>query len=1289
VRAGPGLVWEVAIPTTHYTRLTAPARPQATSRFSTLFDDALAEVDTPTVPSRPTSSALLHHRSSSSAASVAGLPSILRSRVTSPADDYDRLVAATNGVPYAASQASGGGGRRAGAASTPAPRHGDLPSPSPFARTAARAPPKTKVSVPLRVGASGAAPASGEGRPGVPPLAYALPSLNTSSQPNASSPGVTPLAAAAAKAAEQHGAWSNWMETRLRDGARHSCAPILAVPSSPGGRLATLGVHASEMIDAALAGAAQEQRNAVDAMARMVQAATSGGGLHGSPMPSAWTAFATSLLSPGPGANAPGLAGLSQVVAQARQAAAMAVAASLSVASPDKAGALAEQRQQLADMERQLADAEQKLHVLNSKMSGTAPRSGEDGDDGASAGSGEYAQQRPASVAAPTPMPPGGAEEGLYPGDSMQPQEAGDVDGAGVEGDAIMQAAEHMWGDDGGQDELGEGGELDVHAAVGEANREAAAAVQAALALHAPTPMPSTAPNSRASTAYGYGRRSATPAGAHGNGGAHSPQPPVHLELTPEARRARMTQLLARKQQLQAASVAATAAKSSAEFASGAWAQAVREDTNPDDVLRVARAEAALSVRGSAAKLVTQPQGRQAAMEATVAAASAAQGARVRALLAAPLPSLRVPVPAATTAPPQGGMEAAGQAPARGQGAAGRRGGRSQFASANVVLKPRHRSRSPTRGGMEAEGLAAAPSTPSSIAITPLGVSAAAGAPQARRTVYSGTPQARKLVRFVPSTAPLGQSGASQPQSPHAVQAGGDDFYYDPEAPMTHAQRARAEAEAEAVRLAAQVHADVMAISELTAHMMASISGVMSPPQGLAGGDQERRPATDEERMRMVELAELDELEAASFPSAGNDGAVPAQPPPADDGDLLDRVTAAGGTMSVLDVSGVSNITPAGLLAAAAANPGLTCVHAGSIGSPFSLDQLEALWSSLWAPQLVEADLSASVPELSRLLALLSRRGLRLGSLTLTGGTLRSDAVRNLTAAVGANGGVKALALPHCFLTTDALAELLTSLPPCIAALDLRGNALAAGGAALLSRFLAQGPEGDGGAPAMVRSLALDDNAFTDADVALLAVGVARATWLDALSLRDCKLGPVAAGHLGRALGGPKVSLQSLDVSHNPLGDDGVSSLAACLRPGSGAGAGLHTLRLAHVAATGKGIRALVACLRGNASLAVLDVSGNALADGGARVLATVVGYPGGAIGLSSLDASACSIGHVGALELCHAVAQAWAGGCMLRRVNLAGASRAPPESRLPCADPFPAGASHLYRQWRTGRGAQ
>ena len=1211
------------------------------------------------MPSRPTSSALLHHRSSSSAASVGGLPSILRSRVSSPADDYDRLVAATNGVPYAASQASGSGTRRTGAVSTPAPRHGDLPpSASPFARTAARAPPKTKVSVPLRVGASGASPASGEGRPGVPPLAYALPPINTPSQPGAPSPGVTPLAAAAAKAAEQHGAWSNRMETRLRDGARHSCAPILAVPSSPGGRLATLGVRASEMIDAALAGAAQEQRNAVEAMARMVQAATSGGSLHGSPMPSAWTAFATSLLSSGPGANAPGLAGLSQVVAQARQAAAVAVAASLSVASPDKAGALAEQRQQLADMERQLADAEQKLHVLNSKVSGTAPRSGEDGDDGGT-GAGEHTQQRPASVAAATPMPPGEQERGLYhQSGSMQQPEAADVYGAGGEGDAIMQAAEHMWGDDGGQDEQGEasGAYDDVHAAVSEANREAAAAVQAALALHAPTPMPFTAPNSRASTAYGYGRRSATPAGADGNGGPHTPQPPVHLELTPEARRARMTQLLARKQQLQAASVAASAAKSSAEFASGAWGQAARDDTNPDDVLRVARAEAALAMRGSAAKLVTQPQGRHAAMEATVAAASAAQEARVRALLAAPLPSLRVPVPAAPSPPPQGAMEATGQAPGRGQGAAGRRGGRAQFASANVVLQPRHRSRSPTRGGMEAEGSASAvaPSTPTSLGATPLGVSAAAGAPQARRTVYSGTPQARKLVRFVPSTAPLGPSAASQPQSPE-VQPGGDDFYYDPEAPMSHAQRARAEAEEEAVRLAAQVHADVMAISELTAHMMASISDVMSPPQQGLAGAQHSRPATEEERMRMVEQAELDELEAASFPGAGADGAVPAQPPPADDADLLARVTAAGGTMSVLDVSGVASITPAGLLAAAAANPGLTCVHASAIGSPFSLDALEALWASLWAPQLVEVDLSSSVPELSRLLELLSRRGLRLGSLTLTGGALRGDAVRNLTAAVGANGGVKALSLPRCFLTTDALAELLSSLPPCVAALDLRGNALAAGGAALLSRFLAQGPEGDGALPSMVRTLALDDNAFTDADVALLAVGVARATWLDALSLRDCKLGPVAAGHLGRALGGLKVSLQSLDVSSNPLGDDGVSSLAACLRPGSGAGAGLHTLRLGHVGATGKGIRALVACLRGNSSLAVLDVSGNALADGGARVLATVVGYPGGALGLSSLDASACSIGPVGALELCHAVADAWAGGCMLRRVNLAG----------------------------------
>ena len=1243
--------------------LTPAAPPQASSRFSTLFDDALAEVDTPTAASRPTSSALLHSRASS-AASVGGLPPVLRSRVGTPADDYDRLVAATNGVPYAPAQEqprSGGGGRRAGAASTPAPRHGDLPTgASPFARTAARAPPKTKVSVPLRVGVSSAAPASGES-PGVAPLAYALPTINTASQPGAQPAGVTPLAAAAAKAAEQHGAWSNWMETRLRDGARHSCAPILASPSSPGGRLATLGVHASEMIDAALAGAAQEQRNAVDAMARMVQAATSGGRLGGTgpgAMPSAWASFATSLLSPGPGASAPGLAGLGQVVAQARQAAAVAVAASLSVGSPDTAGVLAEQRQQLAEMERQLADAEVKLHVLNSKMSGQEPRSGEDG------GAGQRPVSSAATLSAATPIPPGGPDDEaaaavVYEGGSMQP--GGEMYG---EEDASMRAAEHMWGDDGGQDDQA-GGYDDVHAAVSEANREAAAAVHAALALHAPTPMPSTAPNSRASTAFGYGFRPATPAGARGPSAPHTPQPPPHLELTPEARRARMTQLLARKQQLQAASVAAVAAKSNAEYSTaGAWAQAAREDTNPEDVLRVARAEAALAMRGSAAKLVTPQQpGMQASMEATLAAASAVQGARVRALLAAPLPSLLVPSPAAPSQAPQtgvGGGEAAGQAPngpSRGQVLPGRRGGRAQFASANVVLQPRHRSRSPTRGGLESDGAGATTPT-SSAPASSLGVSAAAGAPQARRTVYSGTPQARKLVRFVPSTAPLGPAAASQPQS-QQVAPGVDDFYYDPETPMSHAQRARAEAEEEAVRLAAQVHADVMAISELTAHMMASLSGVMSPPQS-AGVDQERRPATEEERMRMVEKVALDELEAASFPGAGANGTLPAQLPPADDDDLLARVTAARGSMSVLDVSGAASLTPAGLLAAAAANPALTCVHAGAISGPFSLDQLEALWASLWAPQLIEADLCVPVPELSRLLALLSRRGLRLASLTLTGGTLRGDAVRNLTAAVTSNGGVAALCLPRCFIATDALAELLTSLPPCVSSLDLRGNALAAGGAALLSRFLAAGPEGEGGSPSMVRSLVLDDNAFTDADVALLAVGVARATWLDSLSLRDCKLGPVAAGHLGRALGGPKVSLQSLDVSHNPLGDDGVAALASCLRLGAGAAAGLHTLRLAHVAATGRGIRSLVACLRGNSSLAVLDVSHNALADGGARLLATLAGSPGGALGLSSLDASACSIGPVGALELCHAVADGWAEGCLLRTVTLAGNNIAP-----------------------------
>ena len=187
----------------------------------------------------------------------------------------------------------------------------------------------------------------------------------------------------------------------------------------------------------------------------------------------------------------------------------------------------------------------------------------------------------------------------------------------------------------------------------------------------------------------------------------------------------------------------------------------------------------------------------------------------------------------------------------------------------------------------------------------------------------------------------------------------------------------------------------------------------------------------------------------------------------------------------------------------------------------------------------------------------------------------------------------------------------------------------------------------------------LDDNAFTDADVAMLAQQLA-ASRLRSLSMRDCKLGPLAAGHLGRALGEPPRGgahgggLTELDVSLNPLGDDGVVSLSGALRLGSSCGSTLQTLRLARCGSTAKGARALAAALRGNRSLLVLDMADNpGLCDAGARVLATCMG-PHGAWQLASVDLSGCGIGQLGVLELGNAICDAGM-RCSLRQLNLAG----------------------------------
>jgi len=982
------------------------------------------------------------------------------------------------------------------------------------------------------------------------------------------------------------------------------------------------------------------------------------------------------------------LAGLQQLVAQARSAAAHAMTASMSAVVPsgDKSGVLAEQRAKLADMERQLADAEERLHVLNSKVSGQAPRSGEDMGDGA---------QQPYEGLSMTPMPPSMASTPAHSGVAPW-SEPFVLGGASFPGDMNNDAAVAMWTDDGGAETDGAGEAASAparewtmadaavmdaaHAAVSEANYEAAAAVQAALALHAPTPAPpSTRANSRASTMS---------TGWHATASARSGRIPLTGEqyrrlgvissgvvapLTPEARRARMAQLQTRKQQLQAAAAVA-AAKAAVDASTSALVPpmmgllsaslgdpSAADAVHPDDILRAARAEAAMASRHHGGAAVMQPAFRQAAqtasMEAALASAAAAQGARVRALLSVPMPA--TPKGAAEgedaqeqhdrgheghAMAPGSANWATGETAAGGAPTPGTPSRRAPSFDANVVLLPRHRSRSPVRGE-SAE-------SPKAAQLPPVAQPQQQHM-QIKRAVYGGAPQARKSVRFVPSSAPLGAAGAAGMHRNEPLSMASQSVF-------DAAERARMEAEEEAVQLAAQVHADVVAISQLAAHMMASIANVMPAAAGVIqdSGDTVVPVAvqltSDEERIRLEEQAALDEL-ASTVPDGGSSL-------PADDADLKSRVSAAMGTMTVLDVRGAQGVTPDGVITACEVNPALTRLHASAIhGDGFSLDQVDVLYTRLWAPQLVEVDLRASVGEVQHLVQALSQhRGLRIGSLTLTGGTLRADAVRALAAAVAATpGGCAALRLPQCFLATDALAELLTQLPPCVTALDLRGNALASGGAALVSGFLARA-RGAGGALAggpNLRSLVLDDNAFTDADVALLAHGCAAASGLDSLSLRDCRLGPAAARHLGRCFSDtPGVGLQSLDVSRNPLGDDGISALAACFRVGSAAARGIHTLKVAHTGCTAQGVRSLSACLRGNSTLAVLDVSHNALGDAGARVLATLLGGRGAnaARGLVTINMSHCGVGELGALEMGHALTAAGV-RCSLRQLVLTG----------------------------------
>jgi hypothetical protein len=145
--------------------------------------------------------------------------------------------------------------------------------------------------------------------------------------------------------------------------------------------------------------------------------------------------------------------------------------------------------------------------------------------------------------------------------------------------------------------------------------------------------------------------------------------------------------------------------------------------------------------------------------------------------------------------------------------------------------------------------------------------------------------------------------------------------------------------------------------------------------------------------------------------------------------------------------------------------------------------------------------------------------------------------------------------------------------------------------------------------------------------------------------------GAAAVELLGQGLAGDEVRplaavlprcriVYVLDVSFNPLADEGACALAAGLE-----GSGLRQLRLCFCQIGVRGATALAAALA-LCGLLELKLQGNSIGDDGARVLAAALA---GVPALTALDLSFCEVGDPGA----RALAAALCCNATLRKLNL------------------------------------
>ena len=155
-------------------------------------------------------------------------------------------------------------------------------------------------------------------------------------------------------------------------------------------------------------------------------------------------------------------------------------------------------------------------------------------------------------------------------------------------------------------------------------------------------------------------------------------------------------------------------------------------------------------------------------------------------------------------------------------------------------------------------------------------------------------------------------------------------------------------------------------------------------------------------------------------------------------------------------------------------------------------------------------------------------------------------------------------------------------------------------------------------------------------------------TTLEHIYLCYCKIGPVGARHLAQALC-VNTSVKTLNLSNNPLGDEGAKTLAEMLGGNGAESSGTVNTTLEHVELRWcrigpVGAQHLAQALCVNTSVKTLNLSNNPLGDEGAKTLAEMLGGNGaessGTVNttLEHVELRWCRIGPVGAQHLAQAL---------------------------------------------------